>query len=135
MKQRLSPDDPGEWLNRARSSMSLAYAQSDETYYEDLCYQAEQAAEKAIKAIFIFLNYPFPYTHDIHHLLTLLEDEGVKIPEEILQAERLSVYAVQTRYPGFSVPVEEKHYLQALSLAKDTISWSENFIRNNQTRN
>lgn len=128
MKQRLPPDDPCEWLNRARSSLSLAYAQSDETYYEDLCYQAEQAAEKAIKAIFIALKRHFPYTHDIHLLVTLLEDDGVEIPDEIFQAGRLTVYAVQTRYPGFSIPIDENHYRQALSLAESVIVWSERVI-------
>lgn len=110
--------------------MSLAYAQSEDTYFEDLCYQAEQAAEKALKAIFVSLNRPFPYTHDIHHLVTLLEDEGIIIPEEIKQAERLSVYAVQTRYPGFSVTIEENHYHLAISLAENVLAWSERVIHN-----
>jgi HEPN domain-containing protein len=42
--------------------MNLAYAQNDEVYLEDLCYQAQQAAEKAIKAIFISLRRTFPYS-------------------------------------------------------------------------
>jgi len=38
------------WLVRARSSLEIAKARnSDLIYYEDLCYQAQQAAEKAIK--------------------------------------------------------------------------------------
>ena len=53
MQQRLPPDDPNEWMNRARSSMNLAYARGDGILYEDLCFQAQQAAEKAIKAIFV----------------------------------------------------------------------------------
>lgn len=44
MRTRWSPDNPLEWLNRARSSMNLANAQNDEVYLEDLCYQAQQAA-------------------------------------------------------------------------------------------
>ena len=101
---------------------------------EDLCYQAQQAAEKAIKAIFVSLNVTFPYTHDIHHLLTLLEDEGITIPDSIKEAERLSVYAVQTRYPGFQLIVEEKHYNQAINLAEGVMLWAEALIRRNHKR-
>ena len=71
----------------------------------------------------------YAYTHDIHHLLTLLEESGVQIPEDIKQSERLTVYAVQTRYPGYGFPVEERHYLQALSLAELVISWSGDIIQ------
>jgi len=49
------PDDPHEWLRRARSN--LARAQADirlaGVYLEDLCFDAQQAAEKAIKAVLI----------------------------------------------------------------------------------
>jgi HEPN domain-containing protein len=70
----------------------------------------------------------FPYTHDIHTLLTILGDHGVKISENILQAERLSVYAVQTRYPGFHFKIEENHYKQAVSLAEEVLFWAEKII-------
>ncbi len=109
--------------------MNLAYAQNDEVYLEDLCYQAQQAAEKAIKAIFISLRRTFPYSHDIHYLLTLLEDEGIEIPDNIKEAERLSIYAVQTRYPGFPISVEEKHYREAVNLAEMVITWAETIIK------
>jgi HEPN domain-containing protein len=48
---RFQPDDPREWLNRARSNLALAKASiSPDTNLEDLCFEAQQAAEKAIKA-------------------------------------------------------------------------------------
>lgn len=48
--ERFPPDDPREWLNRARSNLAKAkgaYA-IHEVYLEDLCFDAQQAAEKAI---------------------------------------------------------------------------------------
>ncbi|MFA6333192.1 MAG: HEPN domain-containing protein [Methanoregula sp.] len=62
MPKRLQPDNPVEWLNRAKSSLSLARQQSHEIYREDLCYQAQQAAEKAVKAVYISKN-PCCNTH------------------------------------------------------------------------
>jgi HEPN domain-containing protein len=61
---------------------------------EDLCFNAQQAAEKAIKALLIQRDAGFPYVHDIAALLTVLEQAGQEIPHSIKQAERL------TRYPG-----------------------------------
>ena len=47
--ERRPPDDPREWLNRARSNLALAKSLVPEAYLEDLCFEAQQAAEKAIK--------------------------------------------------------------------------------------
>ena len=49
----LPPNDPAEWLNRARSSLVRAKARLPGSYLEDHCFDAQQAAEKAIKAVFI----------------------------------------------------------------------------------
>ena len=51
--ERFPPDDPREWWNRARSSLALAKTRPPEAYQEDLCSEAQQAAEKAIKALLI----------------------------------------------------------------------------------
>ena len=49
-RKRRSPDDPREWLNRARSNLALARKMAPAIYLEDLCFDAQQAAEKGIKA-------------------------------------------------------------------------------------
>ena len=51
--ERFSPDDPREWLNRARSNLARAKAQIPDVYLEDLCFDAQQAAEKAIEDLLI----------------------------------------------------------------------------------
>lgn len=58
--ERFPPDDPREWLNRARSSIAHARLRSDEVYLEDLCFDAQQAAEKAIKALLIQRSVALP---------------------------------------------------------------------------
>jgi HEPN domain-containing protein len=52
--QRLSPNDPKEWLNRAHSNLLKARQMVSGIYFEDLCFDAQQSAEKAIKAILIW---------------------------------------------------------------------------------
>jgi len=56
--ERYPPDDPREWLNRARSSLIQAQALQPGISFEDLCFNAQQAAEKAIKALLIRRSVP-----------------------------------------------------------------------------
>jgi HEPN domain-containing protein len=52
-RKRLAPDDPRAWLNRARSNLACAQASIPGACLEDLCFNAQQAAEKAVKAVFL----------------------------------------------------------------------------------
>jgi HEPN domain-containing protein len=113
--ERFAADDPREWLNRARSSLALAKTHLPEAYLEDLCFEAQQAAEKAIKALLIKQGVAFPYVHDLARLLTVLEEAGETIPDTIRDAEELTRYAVVTRYPGLAEPVTELQYEEAVS--------------------
>ncbi len=59
---RRPPDDPEEWLNRARSNLAQArLGRQPEVYLEDLCFQAQQAAEKALKALLLRLRGEGPF--------------------------------------------------------------------------
>ena len=77
--QRFPADDPREWINRAISDLAMAKSRIVTTYLEDLCFHAQQAAEKAIKAVMILRGIEFPYTHDLSRLLTMLESSGEKL--------------------------------------------------------
>jgi HEPN domain-containing protein len=97
------PVNPHEWLRRARSNMARAKADRaiPEVVLEDLCFDAQQAAEKAIKAILVAVQRSFPKTHSIGELLDLVEASGVRVPVELGDARALTEYAVAARYPGF----------------------------------
>lgn len=129
MPERYPPDDAKEWLNRARSDLALAKARGQDIYLEDLCFHAQQAAEKAVKALLIMQGVEFPYVHDIAQLLTLLEEAGHQIPGPLREAERLTRFAVSTRYPGIAPPVDEEEYQQALTIAEEVVLWAENLMR------
>ena len=128
-RKRLPPDNPVEWLNRAKSSLALAKQRSREIYPEDLCFQAQQAAEKAIKAVYISKKVAFPYIHDISQLLAALEKENVIIPNDIKNASTLTLYAAQTRYPGLENPVSDEEYHEALVSAERVVVWAEKIIK------
>ena len=124
--ERFPPDDPREWLNRARGNLAKAKVPVPGGYLEDLCFDAQQASEKAVKALLIARNVDFPYTHDLSRLLTVLEAHGESIPDAIRRAEELTHYAAHTRYPGFEEPVSETEYQEAIAIAKAVVRWAEN---------
>lgn len=123
--ERFPPDDPREWMNRARSNLLSAKNRIPGVYLEDLCFDAQQAAEKAIKAVMIRRSIDFPYVHDLTRLLSLLEEAGETIPEAIRKAEALTPYAWITRYPGADRPVSEQEYAEAIEIAEAVVRWAE----------
>lgn len=123
--ERFPPDDPREWMNRARSNLALAKNRIPEAYLEDLCFEAQQAAEKAIKAVLITRGIEFPYVQDLNRLLALLEEAGEKIPETIRKAESLTTYAITTRYPSAGNPISLQEYREALEIAEAVFQWAE----------
>jgi HEPN domain-containing protein len=130
IQKRFPPDDPREWLNRARSSLAQAEkgVEIRGVYFEDLCFNAQQAAEKAIKALLIEYQVEFPYVHDLAELVELLERSGQKAPEVVREAARITRYAVVTRYPGVLDPVTQQDYEEALTIATAVVHWAEGII-------
>jgi len=64
-RESVTPGSPSDWLRRARSDLALAKMPlPDGTLYEDLCFHAQQAAEKAIKSVYRSQGCEFRYTHD-----------------------------------------------------------------------
>lgn len=128
--ERRAPDDPSEWLSRAKSNLQRAQADArlPGVYLEDLCFDAQQAAEKAIKAVLLRGRIPFPYVHDLTALLTLLQEAGEAVPEHIREAARLTRFAVVARYPGAAEPVSQKEYQHAVAIAEAVVSWAERLL-------
>ena len=123
------PGDPAEWLRRARSNLAKAKAGDvPEVMYEDLCFDAQQASEKAIKALLVRQQVPFPKRHAIGELLTLVQQSGIGVPSPIRESARLTDDAVVTRYPGSAEDVTRAQYEQAVALAERVVRWADELI-------
>jgi HEPN domain-containing protein len=117
------------WLVRAKSSLALSKAKiDDEIFYEDLCFQAQQAVEKALKAFLVFFDIDPEHTHNLVNLIKELQ-KNIEIPDEINDIVVLNDYAVQTRYPGDYVPIEEDEYNKAIEKANNCVKWVESKIK------
>ncbi len=113
-----------EWLRRAKSNYKRALLPKTEgIYWEDMCFDTQQASEKALKALFIVYGKKFPYTHDIGELIAELEGFIDDVPEAVRNASELTDYAVATRYPGWGKAVSEEEYKKAVVQAKTVLDW------------
>lgn len=125
---------PADWLRYARSDLALARVQRPaDVLLDTLCFHAQQAAEKSLKAVLLLQGIRFPYTHDIARLITLVSEAVVSWPEELDQASGLSEYAADARYPGSRESISEEDYRQALTIAEQVFAWAESLISSSTT--
>ena len=126
----MSPDDPQEWLRRARSNLARARAvQTDaDVLLEDLCFDAQQACEKALKALFVLRNRQVPRTHSIGDLIAELDAMGFDVPGIVRESASLTDYAVSARYPGPAEAVVTEDLSEAIRLAVAVVSWASDMV-------
>lgn len=123
------PGSAKEWLARAKGDLALARVPlPEEAFYEDLCYHAQQAAEKALKAAHLHYGFEFRFTHDLEELIASLKRRGISIPKPVEEAVSLSIYATEARYPGLDEPVTKEEHEQAIALAQVVVNWAEKQI-------
>ena len=132
--ERFAADDPREWLNRAGSNLAIAKSDIAGAYLEEYCHNAQQAAEKSIKAVMILRDIEFPYTHNLRRLLDVLESSGEELPEQVRRADELTQYAGVLRYPIDFEEVSEETYRDAVAIAETVVLWAEDIIGYEVTR-
>jgi HEPN domain-containing protein len=121
-------DAPLRWLDNAHADLAMARAPLPAgATYEMLCFHAQQAAEKAIKAVLLSCSVDFPFTHDLAALLNLLPD-AIPHPVAPLEIVDLNPYAVTTRYPGELEAVTGEEYREALRAAEAVVAWAESIL-------
>ena len=124
-----APGTARDWLARANGKLALARQPLPAGgYLEDLCFCAQQAAELGIKAVYQQHGWRFAYIHDLKQLLNGLANNGLPIPADIQQADRLTVFATETRYPGLAPPVTQAEYEEALKIAETVVAWAATLI-------
>lgn len=89
-----------DWLFRADEDIAVINTLFDagpEIYASSICFRAQQAAEKFLKAFLVFRNIDFPKTHDLDFLL--LECRKIDPAGFDIDLGSLTDYGVSIRYP------------------------------------
>ena len=94
---------------------------------ETLCFHAQQAAEKAVKAVLVAAGIEPPRTHDLAVLLAGVP-EGTTIGIDRVSVSALTVFSVASRYPGDDEPVGAEEYTEALATAIEVVSWAQRIV-------
>ncbi len=89
----------GDWLRQATRDLEHARRSVELGDYEWACFAAQQAAEKAVKALYQKLGIEV-WGHSISRMLEHLPDEH-KPPRELVEkAKELDRHYIPTRYPN-----------------------------------
>jgi len=119
---------PAEWLRFAQSDLDDALGPPrGRILFETMCFHAQQAVEKSLKAILVAKGIPFPRTHNLKILVSLLPPD-LSLPADPVDIGELTDYAVSNRYPGMEEPVTEEQYRKAVRLAESVVTWAEGII-------
>ena len=95
---------------------------------EDLVYDCQQCVEKSLKAICILRDISFPFTHNIGTLIQILKENDEDLFDNTEDALILTDYAVQTRYPGYYIPIQLDEYEEALDIANLVFDWADDIV-------
>ena len=123
-------ESPAEWIRYAKSDLALSKGPTSlDVMLEMLCFHAQQAVEKSIKAILIAKSIPFPRMHHLDALIGLLPAD-VPMPPDEAEVVGLTEFAVTIRYHGLDEPVTEEEYREAVRLAESVVRWAEDLLCN-----
>ena len=130
LKTRLPPGSPQDWLRHAESDLALANLalEREEILSEQVCFHAQQAAEKALKAVLVARQQRFPPVHDLEQLLEVAQQAHITLPSWSDGLLDLTPYAVETRYPGYWEDITPDERDRAIELARLTLSWAREQI-------
>lgn len=87
---------------------------------------AQQAVEKAIKAVLSAGGIKFLFVHDLDYLRELCEESGIELPSTLDGMQRLTPFAAAERY-GSAEPIGLDRD-QALAWAAAAVAWARGIV-------
>ena len=82
-----------------------------------VCFHAQQCVEKYLKAVLVMEQIEFARTHDLRILMDLMPST-VRIDLDAANQDRLTRFAVATRYPGEEEPISLAEARLAVQIAR-----------------
>jgi HEPN domain-containing protein len=91
-----------KWFSNASEDLrgaTVLHQLAPTEYMKLVPYLCQQAAEKSIKAYLTYRKIKFEKTHDIGRLAALILPFHPELDLQLKEASRLSIFALQFRYP------------------------------------
>ncbi len=103
------PDLVRGWLGKAENDLLNVEnnLQAARVPWDTVCFHAQQAAEKTLKAYLVFQGVDPPPSHNLPRLLTLCQEHDPTFARLLPLAQRLTPYAVEVRYDAMASPTPD----------------------------
>lgn len=109
-------------LQKARGDLTVVRTLSGTASIDDaIGFHAQQAVEKAVKAVLVIAGVEIPHTHDLERLLGLCRAANWDPPKSVSDSIWLTPWAVDFRYDE---PAEPLDATAALAVADATVAWT-----------
>jgi len=122
-------------LRKARDDALIVKRAIDDLDFADwvVGFHAQQAVEKAVKAVLSCKEVEYPHTHSIERLLQLLMEFALPPPPDRRELARLSQFAGDIRYGARRdfEPAESIDRAWALECVERTLTWAEAVLGKN----
>lgn len=107
------------WLEQAEDDLRAAEGSLQPVYLAPgpACYLSQQAAEKALKAILVFLQIDYPLTHKLDEVCAAIPVDWA-VRAEYSDLKWLSEWAITGRYPGDWPQATESDARRAVAQAR-----------------
>ncbi|MBK5941668.1 HEPN domain-containing protein [Halochromatium roseum] len=114
-----------------RDQQAFEKLADDPSLHDSLCgFHAQQAVEKALKAVLAYAGVVFRRTHDIAELLDLLEDSDIGSPPHADDLDALNPYAVEMRYGLIGVSGLDRQEIG--QVLRDVLRWAHHHLGSRQ---
>ncbi len=116
-----------DWIDQARWDLKHARADMEREFYDWACFSAQQAAEKAVKAVFQKMGIE-AWGHSVADLLEALS-QSCAVPRELVDsALELDKVYIPTRYPN-ALPSGSPRRRYTLREARRLVGYAEEVVR------
>jgi HEPN domain-containing protein len=121
--------DYKEWIEQALEDLDTAKVLLENAKYYASAFYSQQAVEKSLKSLIIYLGKDPGKTHSLMELIEMIEKEGVSVPTNIKEDLMvLSPHFIISRYPDAANGVPFKQYNKSISedlynKAKEVVEW------------
>jgi len=111
-----------QWLGKAVQDLAAAkiLLREETSFLSTVGFHCQQAAEKYLKAFLTWHQIEFPKTHDIDEILDLVAKVDSKLAKSLRNANILTDYAVEIRYPGDAPELTLEQAREAVKVAEKT---------------
>jgi len=111
------PDNPHTWIAKAENDLLNIRNNliAPQVPWDTICFHAQQAAEKSLKAFLVSRGQTVSRIHDLEALLGEAINAGGKLESLEADCRLLTPYAVMFRYPGTGPDPSEDEARAALA--------------------